>query len=143
MSCPRCQHEHFVKNEHVNEKQRYKCKACNYQWTENHAYRGRPLADKAFAVFLYCHGLSMNAIAKMLKTSPSTILDRIRKFAAEHAKPPEPQQGTEAIVLELDQMWHYVKKKSRNSGSGKLCVVILENSSLGNVGVAIKPLSKN
>ena len=112
MSCPRCQHEHFVKNGFVNEKQRYKCKDCNYQWTENHTYRGRPLAEKAFTVFLYCHGLSMNAIAKMLDASPSTILEWIRNFGEEHAKPPEPQ-GSDAVVLELDEMWHYVKKKAK------------------------------
>ncbi len=67
------------------------------------------LAEKALAVFLYCHGLSMNAIAKMLHASPSTILDWIRNFGGKHAKPPEPQQ-TRAVVLELDKMWHYLKK---------------------------------
>ena len=103
MSCPKCQHTHFVKNGHINDKQRYKCKACNYQWTTEKTYRGRPLAEKAFATFLYCHGLSMSAIAKMLNASPSTILDWIRKFGGEHAKPPEPQE-TGAVVLELDEM---------------------------------------
>ena len=136
MSCPRCQHSHFVKNGHVNEKQRYKCKDCNYQWTENHKRRGRPLAEKALAVFLYCHGLSMNAIAKMLGASPSTILDWVRHFGTEHAHLPEPR--AEAVVLELDEMWHYVKKKSTNSGFGKFYVVILENSSPGNVVIGIK-----
>ena len=102
MSCPKCQHTHFVKNGHVSEKQRYKCKSCGYQWTENHTYRGRPLAEKALAVFLYCHGLSMNAIAKMLGASPSTILDWVRHFGTEHAHLPEPR--AEAVVLELDEM---------------------------------------
>ena len=141
MSCPRCQHPHFVKNGRIHEKQRYKCKDCGYQWTENHTYRGRPVAEKALAVFLYCHGLSMNAIAKMLHASPSTILEWIRIFGGEHAKPPHPQE-TGAIVLELDEMWHYLKKKT-NSGYGKLCVVIPENSSLGSVVIGIKQLSKN
>ena len=112
MECPRCQHPHFVKNGHINEKQCYKCKDCDYQWTENHTYTGRPLAEKALAVFLYCHGLSMNAIAKMLRASPSTILEWIRKFGGEHAKPPEPDK-TEAVVIELDEMWHYVKKNKQ------------------------------
>ncbi len=111
MSCPRCQHPHFVKNGHINGKQRYKCKDCGYQWTENHIYTGRPPAEKALAVFLYCHGLSMNAIAKMLEASPSTILEWIRNFGGEHAKPPDPQE-TETVVLELDEMWHYLKKKA-------------------------------
>ena len=110
MSCPKCQHTHFVKNGHINNKQRYKCKACNYQWTTEKIYRGRPPAEKALATFLYCHGLSMNAIAKMLNASPSTILEWIRNFGGEHAKPPQPQE-TRAVVLELDEMWHYLKKK--------------------------------
>ena len=54
MECPRCQHPHFVKNGHINAKQHSKCKDCDYQWTENHRYTGRPVAEKAFAVFLYC-----------------------------------------------------------------------------------------
>ena len=57
-----------------------KCKACSYQWTENHKYRDRPLAEKAFTVFLYYHGLSMNAIAKMLCASLSPILRMDTKF---------------------------------------------------------------
>ena len=111
MNCRKCQSTHFVKNGHINEKQRYKCKKCDYQWTENHKHRGRPLAERAFAVFLYCHGLSMNAISKMLDTAPSTILKWIRNFSNQHAHPPEPQ--TDAVVLELDEMWHYLKKKKQ------------------------------
>ena len=89
MSCPRCQHLHSVKNGFVNEKQRYKCKNCSYQYTEKR-HRGSPLSERALAVFLYCHGLSMNAIAKILGASPSTILDWIRHFGTQHAQPPEP-----------------------------------------------------
>ena len=136
MTCPKCQHTHFVKNGHINNKQRYKCKACNSQWTTEKTYRGRPLAEKALATFLYCHALSMNAIAKMINASPSTILEWIRNFADQYAQLPEPE--ADAVVLQLDEMWHSLKKKSRNSGSGKLSVVILENSSIGNVGMAIK-----
>ena len=141
MECPRCQHSYFVKNGFINEKQRYKCKHCNYQWTENHKYTGRPVAEKALAVFLYCHGLSMSTIAKMLQAAPSTILDWIQNFGGEHAKPPESKE-TGAVVLELDEMWHYLKKQT-DSGYGKLCVVIPENSSLGNVVIGIEqPLEK-
>ena len=109
MGCPRCQQTHFVKNGFVNQKQRYKCKECNYQWTEK-THRGRPIADQALAVFLYCHGPSMNAIAKILRASPSTILRWIRHFGIQHVQPPQPE--THAVVLELDEMWHYLKKKA-------------------------------
>ena len=136
MNCRKCQSTHFVKNGHINEKQRYKCKKCDSQWTENHKHRGRPLEERALAVFLYCHGLSMNAISKMLDTAPSTLLKWIRNFSNQHAHPPEPQ--TDAVVLELDEMWHYLKEKKTNSGSGRRFVVIPENSSHGNVVIEIK-----
>ena len=69
------------------------------------------MAERAFAVFLYCHGLSMNAISKMLGTAPSTILKWIRNFSHQHAHPPQPQ--TDAVVLELDEMWHFLKEKNK------------------------------
>ena len=54
----------------------------------------------------------MNAIAKMLQASPSTILEWIRNFAGEHAKPPQ-SEATDTVVLELDEMWHYLKEKKQ------------------------------
>ena len=47
----------------------------------------------------------------------------------QYAQPSEPAQGA-AVVLELDEMWHYLKK-NESYGFGKFCVVIQENSSLG------------
>ena len=112
MNCPKCQHTHFVKNGRINDKQRYKCKvSCNSQWTTEKTYRGRPPAEKALAGFLYCHGLSMNAIAKILRASPSTSLEWIRNFASQHGQLPKPE-AEETVVLELDEMWHYLKKKA-------------------------------
>jgi len=72
----------------------------------------------------------------MLHASPSTILEGIRNFGGEHAKIPEPQQ-THALVLELDEIWHSLKEKKTNAGFRKLCVVIPETSSLGNVGLSM------
>ena len=108
MSCPRCKHEHCVKNGKVEGKQRHKCKSCGFQFTRI-TPKGYPLQLRALSVFLYCHGLSMNAIAKMLSVSTPTILRWIRQFGMQHAQPPQPAQDT-AVVLELDEMWHYLKK---------------------------------
>ena len=75
MNCRKCQSTDFVKNGHINKKQRYKCKDCDYQWTENHKHQGRPLAKGASAVFLYCHGLSMSA-----DVSSESLLSFLRKW---------------------------------------------------------------
>jgi transposase-like protein len=106
-ACPKCQHHHIVKAGKVGDKQRWRCHGCRYQFTRT-APRGRPLWQKSLAVFLYCHGVSMNALGKMFGVRASSVLRWIRQYATEHAVKPAPT-GT-AIVLELDEMWHYLKK---------------------------------
>jgi hypothetical protein len=44
----------------------------------------------------------------------------------------------QAVVVELDEMWHYLRSKKTNFGSGRLIVAIPVNSLTGNVGVVIK-----
>ena len=53
----------------------------------------------------------MNALAKMFGVWASTILTWIRHYAADHAEKPAP--SGKAIVLEIDAMWHFLKKKRR------------------------------
>jgi len=92
--------------------------------------------QKSLAVFLYCHGLSMNALGKMFGVRASSVLKWIRRFATEHVAKPEPVG--KAIVLEVDEMWHFLKKNGTNSGSGKLLIVIQAASLTGNVGVVMR-----
>lgn len=107
--CPRCQHHHFVKNGFVNSVQRYKCKACHYQWTRT-TPRGHPTQHKRLSVLLYCHGISMNAISKLFQVSATAVLKWIRNFARKQAPKPMLSPGA-TVVLELDEMWHYIRNK--------------------------------
>ncbi len=107
--CPRCQSTTIVKNGFVDEKQRYKCKHCEYQFTSI-TPRGHPPEHKKLTVLLYCHGISMNAISKLFDVSKTAVLKWIRNFAKKQASKPTLSPGT-PIVLELDEMWHYIKNK--------------------------------
>jgi insertion element IS1 protein InsB len=69
----------------------------------------KPLTTKINAVLLYLSGVSMHRIAFLLRVSAQSILNWIRAFAKEHAQKPEPTGRI--IVLELDEMWHYLKTK--------------------------------
>ena len=62
--CPKCTHEHVVKAGKVEDKQRWRCRACGYQFTRL-TPRRRPLWQQSLAVFLYCHRVSMKALRKM------------------------------------------------------------------------------
>jgi transposase-like protein len=132
-SCPRCGSDQTVSNGSVRGVSKRRCKACSYQFTR--ADRpGKPLSVKLLAVALYLHGLSMNAIAKLIGVSTPAVLKWIRLHAQTHC--PKPTPG-EAVIVELDEMWHFLQKKTASSGSGKLFVVIQGDSLIGNAGIVI------
>ena len=62
-ACPKCTHPHVVKAGKVRGQQRWLCRGCGYQFTRS-TPRGRPPWQQSLAVFLYCHGVSMNALGK-------------------------------------------------------------------------------
>ena len=107
LRCKRCGSEEHVKNGRMRNKQRYRCKACGLTFTDTPA-RGKPLALKVAAVLLYVSGLSMNRTAKLLGVSTPTVQVWLEQFAAAYAQKPEPEGR--AVVIELDEMWHYLKK---------------------------------
>ena len=119
--CKRCGSAKHVKNGLMRGKQRYLCKACGLAFTDTPA-RGKPLAMKVVAVLLYVSGLSMKRTAKLLGVSTPTIQAWLEPFAHAYAQKPEPEGR--AVVIELDEMWHYLKKSPSSSGSGRLGIVL-------------------
>jgi len=119
-------------------KQRYRCKTCGLNFTDTPP-RGKPLALKAAAVLLYVSGLSMNRTAKLLGVSTPTIQAWLEQFAAAYAEKPEPEGR--AVVSELEEMGHVLKKSPNRSGSGKLGIVLQASWWTGNAGGVTRPLA--
>jgi transposase len=92
---------------------------------------------KVVAVLLYVSGLSMNRTAKLLGVSTPTIQAWLEQFAAAYAQKPEPEGR--AVVIELDEIWHYLKKSRSRSGSGRLGIVLQANWWTGSAAVVTKP----
>ena len=138
LRCKRCGAEEHVKNGLMRGRQRYRCKACGLNFTDTPP-RGMPLATKVTAVLLYLSGLSMNRTAKLLGVSTPTVQTWIERFAQVYAQKPEPEGR--AVVVELDEMWHYLKKSRTSSGSGRLGIVLRDGSSTGSWAVVTEPLS--
>ena len=132
--CPKCHSSSTIKSGQHHGRQRHRCKDCGFQFTRTDS-RGRPASEKAMAVTLYTMGLSMNAIARLFKVSTPAVLRWVRTFAEKVYEKPEPR---EAMVVELDEMWHYLHSKKANCGSGRLIVALPVNSLAGNVGIVIK-----
>ena len=127
-----------VKNGFMRGKQRYRCKACGLNFTDTPP-RGMPLRVKVEAVLLYLSGLSMNRTAKLLGVSTPSVQAWIERFAEVYAQKPEPEGR--AVVVELDEMWHFLKKSPTSSGSGRLGIVLRDNSSTGSWAVVTRPLA--
>src|SRR6195952_527210 len=136
LRCKRCGSEEQVKNGFMRGKQRYLCKGCGLNFTDTPP-RGMPLRVKVTAVLLYLSGLSMNRTAKLLGVSTPSVMTWIEQFAEVYAQKPEPEGR--AVVVELDEMWHFLKKSGTSSGSGRLGIVLQAEWWTGNAGVVTPP----
>jgi len=131
-NCSQCG-EKSVKNGFVQGNQRWKCKDCHYQFTRTEP-RGKPLWMKLEAALLYMNGMSLNSIGNLLSVSAQSILNWVRDFALANYEKPEPAS---VVVVELDEMWHFIQKKSKNSGFGKHILVMAADSSTGSLEVVM------
>ncbi len=138
LRCKGCGGEEQVKNGLMRGKQRYRCKACGLNFTDTPP-RGMPLRMKVEAVLLYLSGVSMNRTAKLLGVSTPTVQAWIEKLAEVYAQRPEPEGR--AVVVELDEMWHHLKKSRTSSGCGRLGIVPRDGSSTGSWAVVTPPPS--
>jgi transposase len=136
LSCKRCRSTEQVKNGLMRGKQRYRCKGCGLNFTDTPP-PGKPLAMKATAVLLYVSGLSMNRTAKLLGVSTPTVQAWLEQFAKAYGQKPEPEGR--AVVIELDEMGHYLKKSRTSCGSGRLGIVLQGSSWIGNAAVVTRP----
>jgi transposase len=136
--CPKCSSiswkNGFVRKQN---KQRFKCSKCGHQFVEDPEaiIEEKPEWMRVLANLLYMLGLSMNAIARLLKVSTPCVFYWIRNFAKENYSKPSPG---EAIVMELDEMWHYVGSKKTSYGSGRLLIELQTNLLTGSAGIAVR-----
>lgn len=120
MPCPKCQSKDFIKNGFLKQRQRYLCKQCGYTYSTAHGH-GKPKELKQKAVQLYLEGMGFRGIGRVLGISNVAVLkwmnlaaDRLREYLQQEI----PEQARKIAVMEWDELWHFVRKKSQNSGSG-------------------------
>jgi len=134
MKCRKCGNTKAVKNGQHLGRQRYKCKECGFQYTQDKP-KGKDVETKCLAIVLYVNGLSFRAIAKIVKVSHKAVHDWVKAFGLETYEKPNP---TGAVVVELDEMWHFINAKKTSTGYGKRIVVLQVSSSTGKVeGVTV------
>jgi insertion element IS1 protein InsB len=106
--CPTCQSDRLVHNGSATGKPTKPWKPWGDQCTRS-TPRGTPLKTQSNAGLFYRSGLSMHRSAFLLRVSAQSILNGIRACAKAHAQKPAPTGRI--LILALDAMGHYLKKK--------------------------------
>jgi transposase-like protein len=115
LCCKRCGGAGYVKSGLARGHQRYRCRGCGFHFTDT-PLRGKPAAMKALAVLLYGMGnMSFSMIGRLLGVSDVAVLKWVR---AEASALPEPEVSAQVVTIEVDEMWHFVKKSLPSCGSG-------------------------
>ncbi len=110
MECKKCGATEHSKNGFIKGHQRYKCKNCGYQFIPTLQKRFDE-QTKLTACLFYINGLSFRTIARLLHISAMSILSWVRKFALQHYEKPQP--NSEAVVIQLDEMGHFLHLKKQ------------------------------
>ena len=137
MRCKRCGSEKHTFAGKVRGKQRYKCASCAHHFVEGDTRKILQEAQHLQAVSLCASGLSMNHVGKLFDVSATAVQRWIKTYVPRLCPKPQPAEGERILILELDEMWHYLKKNPIKSGYGRLIVVTQVDSSIGNVGIVM------
>jgi len=111
MFCAKCGGESVFKSGFVKGEQCYKCKGCGRQFVPTR-HHGKTQTEKLTAILLYINGLSLRTIARLMHVTAIAVLKWFRQYALESYGKPKPQTNT-AVVIVLDEVWHYLKRKKR------------------------------
>ena len=138
--CKRCGATDHVKNGIVRGVQRYRCLSCGCNFTMTPP-RGKPPAMKALALLLYAMGIvSFCSFARILGVSDVAVLNWVRDAAR---RLPQPSTKADVVVVTLDEMCHYVKKRAQNCGFGGPMTLLLGEPSPGFLVAVMTPHAKS
>jgi transposase len=133
--CKNCKKSNYTKAGFVMGEQRFRCKDCGCQFVPTR-HHGKSEKEKLIAVWLYSHGFSFRTIAKFLKISVRSAYVWVKTFAENNHTKPIPKDNS--VIIELDEMWHFLNSKKDKFGSGKHIVGALNNSLIGSVAQGIQ-----
>ena len=123
MNCPRCGSLRHCKDGIVNQRQRHKCKDCNYRYTVEKKSDVKSKEVKKMALEMYLEGLGFRSIGRILKISYGTVYLWIKEWGT---KVSLPRRNEPIEYVELDEIHSYVGSKKTTVGYG-LLLIDLEN----------------
>ena len=121
--CKKCKSNIWTKNGYMTNKQRYRCKKCGYNYTVGDKRITHELGKKALVVRMYLNNCGIRRIAHILQIPLSTVFLWIKKagqIVEEMVK--ERKNSEDRIeILELDELYTYIKKSQEETGVQGRC----------------------
>ena len=102
----------------------------------NTPHRGVGEEKRLLALSLYASGLSMNRISQFFGVSCVAVMKWIRAFSQKLCEKIQPCEDR-VLVMEVDEFWHYLKKRKEKFGFLKPMIVIESDLSTGNAGIVM------
>ncbi|WP_339894815.1 hypothetical protein [uncultured Algibacter sp.] len=119
--CPNCGSDHFVKSGIVSNRQRYKCKKCNYFFSVNKI--GKKIDDYYVnkSLQLYLEGLTYREIERILGVSHVSIMNWVKKYNIK--RPYNSNYHPTYKILNTTELGNYFQNADNIKGAG---VVVTE-----------------
>ena len=120
-SCPNCSSEKFIKAGIVKERQRFKCKKCNYFFTVPKV--GKEI-DKYYvnkSLQLYLEGLTYREIERILGVSHVSVMNWVKKYKIK--RPYTDDYHPTYKIFNATELSNYFQNTSNIKGAG---VIITE-----------------
>lgn len=114
--CPRCNADNYVRSGVIQDRQRYKCKACNYYFTVQKM--GKKVDDYYVtkALQLYLEGISYREIERILGISHVSVMNWVKAYKI---KPPSHLNYRPTYkVVNHSELTLYLSKKENLTGAG-------------------------
>lgn len=114
MKCPKCQAANGQVKNGLNPSgsQKYRCNACRTIYTPQPKLNGYPPETRLLAIRMYLEGNSYNAIGRILKVNPQSVVNWVKAYSAYLPAAPQPERPG---VAELDELYTFIGTKKTKS----------------------------
>lgn len=116
--CPSCNSAKIIKSGILNDRQRYKCKSCNYHFTVEKM--GKKIDDYYVikALQLYMEGLTYREIERIIGVSHVSVMNWVRQYNIH--RPNNPNYHPNYKILTSSELSEYTADVNNLKGSGLL-----------------------
>ncbi|MBN8825783.1 MULTISPECIES: IS1 family transposase [unclassified Spirosoma] len=116
--CPKCNSTEAVRNGIINQRQRFRCRQCNYNFTVDKVGKGISTYYVIKALQLYIEGVSFREIERLLGISHVSVMNWVKKY---QIKVPEKNTYHPTYkILNHKELAEFITNKDNVEGAGMI-----------------------